>query len=245
MATTRRRKRDPNTWTSVRLPERELGECVLDLAAPLLERLGTRSAIELTINFWNAQVRASKLWDDTRPKPLNDLRRKMTGKNAAPGDAENFQLLSERWREMELRYDPRLVGDWTLELGTDGRPRLSCEMALPEGVRAEIPPPLEKRVAISGKFLDEVRIRLSSTSYRLFPVEAHRGDLGSDGRVTIRTKMPVAVVLFAEGLLHPLNGPPIDLMVAGKELNSMILTGVSCLSDRGYDDVAMLVFKPE
>lgn len=33
-------RRDPYSWTVVRLPERDLSELVLELAAPLLERLG-------------------------------------------------------------------------------------------------------------------------------------------------------------------------------------------------------------
>jgi hypothetical protein len=250
VAGTRRGKRDPNSWMEIRLPERELGECVLDLAEPSLARLGPtpgaaaiRSAIEVAINFWNAQVRASEIWGDPRPKPLNDLRRKMTGKLAAPEDAETFRLLSQRWREMEFAFDPRLVGDWTLELGSDRRPRLSCEVALPEGVKVKIPPPIEERVGISGKFLDEVHIRLSSTSYLGFPVEAHQGVVGSDGSVTIRTKMPTAVALFTQGLLHPVNGAPVDLTLAGKKLSSMVLNEVSCLSNGGHHDVAMLVFK--
>jgi hypothetical protein len=64
------RRRDPNSWTVVRLPERDLAEVVLELAAPLLERLGlapsiedARGAIDLAIAFWNASVRASKLWE--------------------------------------------------------------------------------------------------------------------------------------------------------------------------------------
>jgi hypothetical protein len=40
------RRLDPNSWTVVRLPERDLAELVLELAAPLLGRLGPTPTIE-------------------------------------------------------------------------------------------------------------------------------------------------------------------------------------------------------
>ena len=110
---TRRRGRDPNPRTVVRLPEQALAERALDLAAPLIERLGSapapddvHRAVELAITFWSAQSRASQFWGDPRPKQLNELRRKMTSKKAGPRDAETFELLSQRWRDMEFAFDP-------------------------------------------------------------------------------------------------------------------------------------------
>lgn len=249
--TTKRRRRDPNTRTVARIPEQALDQRVLDLAAPLLERLGTepepdavRSAIELAITFWNAKAKASKFWGDSRPKALNDLKRKMTGKKASAEDAEAFELLSERWREKEIAFDPRLVGDWSLKVGDDGEPRLSCEMELPDGVEAHVPPPIEKRVAIGGKFLDETQIRMTATSYLSFPVEAHRGVIGDDGTVSVRTKMPTAVALLAQGLLPPIGGAAVGLMVQGKKLDAMVLSEIRCDDNGGHHDIAVLVFKP-
>jgi hypothetical protein len=58
---TRRSRRDPYSRTVVRLPERDLAESILDLAAPLLQPLGATAApdearcvIEVAINLWNA-----------------------------------------------------------------------------------------------------------------------------------------------------------------------------------------------
>jgi len=66
------RRHDPNSWTVVPLPERDLGDVVLELAAPLIERLGpvdstedARRAIELAVTFWNASVLASQLGRNT------------------------------------------------------------------------------------------------------------------------------------------------------------------------------------
>lgn len=247
----RRHRRDPNTRTVVRITEQPLDERVTDLAAPLLARLGTnpapdaaRETIELAIAFWNAKAKASQFWGDPRPKQLNDLKRKMTGKKAPAEDAEAFELLSERWREKEIAFDPRLVGHWSLEIGDDGGPRLSCEMELPDGVEAHVPPPIEKRVAIGGKFLDETQIRMTATSYLSFPVEAHRGAIGDDGTVTMRTKMPTAVALLAEGLLPPIGGAAVGLMVQGKKLDAMVLSEIACDANGGHHDIAVLVFKP-
>jgi hypothetical protein len=96
------RRRDPNSWTVVRLPERDLAEVVLELAAPLLERLGpapsiedARGAVELAVAFWNASMRASKLWEHPRVKELNELRKRMNGRQATQGDATIFDLLTE------------------------------------------------------------------------------------------------------------------------------------------------------
>jgi len=250
-ATTRRRRRDPNTRHVVRIPEQALDERVVDLAAPLLARLGTKPApeavretIELTIAFWNGKAKASQFWGDPRPKQLNDLKRKMTGKKTSAQNAGAFELLSERWREKEIAFDPRLVGDWSLEVGDNGEPRLSCEMELPDGVEAHVPPPIEKRVAIGGKFLDETYIRMTGTSSLGFPVEAHRGAVDEDGTVTVRTKMPTAVALVAEGVLPPIGGGPVALTVQGKKVNAMVLSEIRCDANGGHNDIAVLVFKP-
>lgn len=83
------RRRDPNSWMVVRLPERDLAELILELAAPLLDRLGptrtiedARGALDLAVMFWNASVLASKHWPHPRAKDLNELRHRMRGRQA-------------------------------------------------------------------------------------------------------------------------------------------------------------------
>jgi hypothetical protein len=70
-------RRDPYWWTVVRLPERDLAALVLELAAPLLERLGpapaideARTVVALAVTFWNASVLASKRWEYPRVQQL-------------------------------------------------------------------------------------------------------------------------------------------------------------------------------
>lgn len=224
---------------------------VLDLAAPLLERLGTqpepeavRETMELAITFWNAKAKASQLWGDPRPRQLNDLRRKMTGRRASAEDAEAFELLSQRWHDKEIAFDPRLVGDWSLEVSGAGEPRVCCETELPDGVEAHVPPPIGKRVAIGGKFLDETRIQMTANSYRCFPVEAHRGAIRDDGSVTVHTQMPTAVALLAEGVLPPIGGAAVGLTVQGKKLDAMVLSEIRCDFNGRDNDIAILVFTP-
>lgn len=246
---TRRRARDPWTRMVVNLPERALSDCILDLGTPLLDLLGptpgldeARHAIGLVIDLWNAHVAASPLWGSPNPKRLATLRKAMCGKQAPPGLADTFALVSARWRAT-FDLDPRLVGRWSFEATGDGRGTLVCETRLPDGVEAHVPPPVEKRIAIGGRFLDEVTIRQSATSYLSFPVEHHCGNVGDDGSVTIQTKPPTVIQLFAEGRLAPVGGASVDLMVGGRKLPSRVLTGVRCFGFGGLDATAELIFR--
>ena len=144
-----RRRRDPSSWTTVRLPDRALAASILHVAAPLLDRLGpaptpddTRRTIALAINVWNAHVAGSPLWNAPDPRPLAALLRAGARRDAPPGLGDAVALLSARFLA-EFRFDPRLVGAWSLAATETGRPDLVCETALPDGVRAEVPPPLE------------------------------------------------------------------------------------------------------
>lgn len=231
------------------LPERPLAECVLDIVAPELDApapsqpsptLTRRDLIALAIETWNAQVHASKLWDATRTKPLIELRRRVNGEDAPPGAARAFERMATRWKN-EHRIDPRLVGTWSLDEATGA---LTCEVTLPETVEIFVAPPLEKRVRVAGRFLDEVGIRLSANSFLRFPIAAHRGTRADDGVVTIRTKMATAVALFANGQLAPIGAPISDIMVEAKPLGPMVLADVRCVDLYGGQDSVELVLRP-
>jgi hypothetical protein len=196
-----------------------------------------RRAISRTIDLWNAHAIASKFWGNPRPKPLAELREAMSA------DAGVFDLLSERWRS-SFAFDPRLVGEWSYEATAGSEHRLVCETKLPEGVEAEVPPPAEKRVAIGGRFLDEVQIRQDANSYLSFPVEQHRGAVDADGVASIYAKMPSVLQLFAEGRLARIGGPAVDVVIGAKKLGPMVLTEVHCAGALGRNDVAVLVFRP-
>jgi hypothetical protein len=198
---------------------------------------------ELAINVWNAHVTASKLWGNPYAKPLSDLRKVLRGDQVPAEMADAFDVLSERWRK-DFSLDPRLVGAWSFEAKDGHQHQLICEMRLPDGVHALVPPPTEKRIAIGGQFLDEVRTRLEGASYLSFPVENHRAMIGSDGFVTIHSKMPTALQLFAEGRLSRIGGAPVEVMVDGRKLRTMVLSEIRCITNHGHYDVVELVFRP-
>lgn len=242
-------RRDPNSWTVVPLPERDLGEIVLELAAPLLESLGpapaiddVRATVALAVTFWNASVLASNRWERPRVKELNELKKRMRGRQASRDDAAIFDLLAARYREHWL--DPRLVESWTYEEDAAGVHRLACTMVLPDGVHAEVPPPAEKRVSIGGRFLDEAQISLGGHMSLGFPVDRHRGVVGEDGTATVYAMMPSALQLFAEGRLARIGGAPVEVVIGGRKLGSMVLTEVRCGGENYRHDIAELVFRP-
>jgi hypothetical protein len=166
----------------------------------------------------------------------------MRGRAASRDDAAAFDLLTERRREHWL--DPRLVESWTYEPDAAGVRRLVCTMSLPEGVKTEVPPPAEKRVAIGGKFLDEVQISLGGNTSLSFPVDRHRGVVGEDGSATVYAMMPSALKLFAEGRLPRVGSDPVELVIGGRKLGSMVLTEVRCGGENYQHDIAVLVFRP-
>lgn len=234
----------------IKLPERDLAASVLDLASPLLAALGptpsledARASIDVAVAFWNASVEASVLWNQPSQKGLRALRKRLGNSPVAGSDDTTFDALAERWRE-RFRFEPRLVESWTYAVDDHGAHRLTCEMGLPEGVRAEVPPPIEKRIAIGGRFLDEVKIRASAQSFVSFPVGEHRAAIAADGTATVYARLPTALQLFAEGRLSRVAGEPVDLLICGKSLGPMVLAEVSCGGDAHRYEVAVLVFKP-
>lgn len=238
---------DPYSWTTVRLPERDLAASILDLAAPMLDGLGSaptlddaRNVLALAIAFWNASVLGSKCWPRPRVKELNDLRKRMRGRQAAPGDAATFNMLTDRWQTNRL--DPRLVETWTYDVDETGARRLVCKMGLPDGMKAEVPPPIEKRVSIGGVFLDEVRIRKAANAYLSFPVDRHRGAVNDDGTATVYAMMPSVLQLFAEGRLTRLGGDPVDVVIGTRNLGTMVLTAIRYGGEDAWHDIAELVF---
>jgi len=233
------------TWTTVRLPERELGETILDVAAPMLAGLGTaptaertREALALVVLFWNASVRASKRWERRRAADLNKLKKELRGRTI--DGSPMFDVLAERCKPHWL--DPRLVEDWTYDEDAVGKRRLVCTVGLPDGVQAEVLPPTEKRIKIGGVFLDEVRIRMTATSDLGFPYSRHSGLIAEDGTATVEAMMPTVLQLFAEGRLHALKADSVEVDIGGRALGLMVLVEVRSAGQ--HHDVATLVFKP-
>jgi hypothetical protein len=135
------------------------------------------------------------------------------------------------------------VESWAYEPDGAGAQRFVCTMVLADGVRAEVPPPAEKRVAIGGKFLDEVQISQGGNASVSFPVERHRGVVGDNGTATVYAMMPSALRLFAEGRLTRVGGDPVEVAIGGRKLGPMVLTEVRCGGENYRHDIAVLVFR--
>jgi len=121
---------------------------------------------------------------------------------------------------------------------------LACTVGLPDDVRADLPPPVEKRIAVGGKFLDEVQISLGGNTALGFPVDRHHGVVGEDGTATVYAMMPSALQLFAEGRLPRVVGAPVEIAIGGRKLGPMVLTEIRCGGENYRHDIAVLVFRP-
>lgn len=241
---TRRRRSD---WrTVVTLPERPLSDAVLDLAAPMLSELGaspgleeSRTVLALAIAVWNAHVHASKFWGTPKPKVLQELRQASRAPGAPPRLAESVSRLSARW-SAEHAFDPRLVGAWSYTADADGQRTLVCDVELPEGVEAKVPPPVEKRVKIGGAFLDEVGVPLGAGSTLSHPIEHHRWRVDERGVVTIWTKLPTAAQLFAVGHLTRIGGAPVRVTLGATDFDAVQLVALRLCDNYGrYDEVEL------
>lgn len=85
---------------------------------------------------------------------------------------------------------------------------------------------------------------MDATSCVIFPVDEHRGIVGTDGVATVHARMPTALQLFAEGGLSRVGGESVQVSIGGKELGPMVLTEVRCGGEFARYDVAVLVFRP-
>lgn len=65
-----------------------------------------------------------------------------------------------------------------------------------------------------------------------------------DPGARLNAKMPSVVQLFAEGRLPPVGGPPVEVTVGVAKLGPMVLREVRCAGQHGWNDVAVLIFRP-
>lgn len=122
------------------------------------------------------------------------------------------------------------------------RPReydLLCESLLPRGCEPDVPPPLELRVAIGGKMLDQIGFRIADGTHAAFPVGEHVAKIGDDGAVTVTTHAMTLVQLFTMGLMSPIGGPPVELVAVGRTFPSMCLISIHALAAVGNDRVVL------
>ena len=108
--------------------------------------------------------------------------------------------------------------------------------------------PAETRIAIGGRYLDEVRIRLAkpdgytSISLLSFPASRHRAQADKDC-VTVFAQAPTLVQLYADGVLPPIGGRPVPIEVGGVDLGRWTLASVESGGMTGVDDIIVLHFR--
>jgi hypothetical protein len=56
--------------------------------------------------------------------------------------------------------------------------------------------------------------------------------------------MPTALQLLAEGRLPRIGGEPVEIVVGGRRMGSMVLSEVRCGGEYGRHDMAVLLFRP-
>ncbi len=232
------------TRTVIVVPERKLSETILDFAAPLLEPFGpapeldeARRVVALAISVWNFHVMATPIWG--KPKFLAQARKKMCASPNAK--AALFEVLEQRRREF-FNNDYRVVGAWSFESDAMGNGTLRCEGRLPEGCDAYVPPSVETRISIDGRFLDEVQIKRTPRSLLSFPPERHRADVSGDN-VLLHVPTYVAVQLLADGTLPPLRGAAVEVVVFAQPPRQLVLAEVWA-TETPAGDVVSLSFTP-
>lgn len=106
------------------------------------------------------------------------------------------------------------------------------------------------RIAIGGRWLDEVRIRQARTdmagtwSYFSFPAHRHRASVEPD-HLLVSTQAATALQLFAEGTLVPIGGPAVTVQIGGQELGPCLLEAVETDDASPLDTTIILRFRRE
>jgi hypothetical protein len=106
----------------------------------------------------------------------------------------------------------------------------------------------EIRIAIDGKYLDEVQIRQAepyaphAVCYLSFPAHRHWAQLKGD-RVTVSAQAPTVVALFADGVLPAVGGRTVVVEVGGEKIGPCLLEAVESGERNGVDDVIVLRFR--
>jgi len=101
------------------------------------------------------------------------------------------------------------------------------------------------RVAIGGRYLDEVQIRLDlpdSLSHLSFPANRHRGRVEED-RVTVFTQGPTGVKLFADGVLPPIGGGAVTVAIGGPGVRTLPPRGRRDCETRSFEHGIVLRFR--
>lgn len=104
------------------------------------------------------------------------------------------------------------------------------------------------RIAIAGRYLDEVRIRQTRSyepgcvSYLSFPASRHWVRVEGDC-ITVSAQAATVVQLFADGALPPIGAGAVPLKVAGRDVGPCRLESVESGETSAVDDMIVLRFR--
>jgi hypothetical protein len=101
-----------------------------------------------------------------------------------------------------------------------------------------------RRIAINGRFLDEVQTRLEddrsgSVSHTSYPAEQHHAIEDEDG-VTLQTPAMTALQLYHDGILPASREQSVEITVADRRLGAFFVQWLRGLSGRGFGDPMLL-----
>jgi hypothetical protein len=92
----------------------------------------------------------------------------------------------------------------------------------------------QAQIAIGGRRLDEVGIRLTGTglantiSHLSFPAHRHRASVEPD-HLVVSTQAATVVQLFAEGALTPVGGPAVAVQIGDQQYGACLLETVEAV----------------
>src|ERR1700730_8472986 len=97
-----------------------------------------------------------------------------------------------------------------------------------------------RRIAIDGRFLDEIQTRLEddgsgSVIHTSYPAEQHHAIEDGDG-VTLQMAALTALQLYHDGTLPVNREQPVELTVADRRLGAFYVQWLRGLSGRGFGD---------
>ena len=104
------------------------------------------------------------------------------------------------------------------------------------------------RIAIGGRYLDEVQIRLAKShapntrSDLSFPAHRHATSIDQD-QLVVATQAATAVKLFSEGVLQPIGGIAVTVRIGSEDCGLWLLDSVEADRESSSDIEILLRFR--
>jgi uracil-DNA glycosylase family 4 len=115
---------------------------------------------------------------------------------------------------------------------------------LPAGAKVRPSPPSASRIAVNGRFLDEVEIRLPKQAPRTvstlrFPAARHSAHLDGD-MLTLTVQAPTVVQLYFDGIIPVDRSVPVAVRIGDGDEQRFVIEGVGVGDRNGSHDEIVL-----